>query len=599
MFRIVSHQPAHHLPLGRTNGCGFSTKSDFDAVIIGGGHNGLVTAAYLAKKGLKVGVFERRHTVGGAAVTEDVLGKGYLFSRASYLLSLLRSSVVEELDLGKRITCFSRNPSSYTPVSRGEFAGKSLILGTSSSLNKQSITQFSPRDAEEFEEYEHSLFNLAGSLDPILDNPPPQLKHLVMDLSNSGSSSKLSERWSSVKQLSQLWPSAKHLLTIPQHSLRDFYELMVAPADKVLGKWFTSEPLLATLATDAVIGADVSPKTPGSAYVLLHHVMGDLKGLNVHGGRGVWAYVEGGMGAVSDALADVCRENGVEIYTDSSVESILWEGNAVKGIQVKGEKVASKLVISNATPKVTFLDMFPSNPFSADFQKTVGALSYASATTKINLAVDTLPNFLNNPNPPPNADGTITPQPHHQATIHLGCETMDELHQAWCEAQMGQYSSQLMMEMTIPSVLDHTLVPKEVVNKHHIVQLFVQWTPYHLKQGKWTDEEVRQTFMKHVFSIIDSYAPGFSSSVIGYDLLTPVDLERVFGLTGGNIFHSAMGLDQLWANRPIGVGLRRGHAVEQLEGMYLCGSGSHPGGGVQGAPGRNCSMVILDDLKRS
>ncbi|GAB1602773.1 pyridine nucleotide-disulfide oxidoreductase domain-containing protein 2-like [Argonauta hians] len=545
----------------------------YDAVVIGAGHNGLTTAAYLQKAGLNVCVLEKRHLIGGAAVTEEII-PGFKFSRASYLLSLLRPQIYQDLELKKYgLKIFLRNPSSYTPLLQPDSSNpkaKSLTLGRNSHLNKLQIAQFSKSDAEKFEEYENQLQRIVDSLDSLLDNPAVNLPSL-----DQGGIRKYAEFWPSLKSLGK---SVKHL----SHDKTAFLELMFAPASKILNKWFESEPLKASLATDAVIGSMTSPHHTGSGYVLLHHVMGQLEGV-----KGAWGYVEGGMGSVSAAIANCASDHGVDIFTNKPVSNILMEDNKVSGVVLQdGTEIMTQAVLSNATPKVTFLDLLPNGVLSKELTKEIEMIDYTSPVTKINVAVKELPNFTADPNIKRN-----TAMPHHQCTIHLNCEHTDLIHQAYLDAQNGYPSRKPVIEMVIPSSVDSTISPPG----SHVVLLFTQYTPYTLKNGLTWDEETKNNYAKTVFNDIEKYAPGFSSSVIGYDLLTPPDLEATFGLTGGNIFHGSMNLDQLYFGRPTSSLCNH---RSPIPGLYLCGSGAHPGGGVMGAPGKLAAEKLLKDLKK-
>ncbi|XP_029653702.2 pyridine nucleotide-disulfide oxidoreductase domain-containing protein 2-like [Octopus sinensis] len=545
----------------------------YDAVIIGAGHNGLITAAYLQKAGLKVCVLEKRHVIGGAAVTEEII-PGFKFSRASYLLSLLRPQIYKDLELKKYgLKIFLRNPSSYTPLLQPNSSNpkaKSLTLGRDGHLNKLQIAQFSQSDAEKFERYEEQLQRIVDSLDPLLDNPA-----LHLPTFNERGIKKYIELWSSLNSFGK---SIKQL----KHDKTALLELMTAPASKVLNKWFESEPLKASLATDAVIGSMTSPHHSGSGYVLLHHVMGQLEGV-----KGAWGYVQGGMGSVSQAIANCATDQGADIFTNKPVSTILIENNRARGVVLEdGTEVIARAVLSNATPKVTFLDLLPKGTLSSDLTKEIEVIDYTSPVTKINVAVKELPNFTADPNTKKN-----TPMPHHQCTIHLNCEHTDLIHQAYLDAQNGYPSRKPVIEMVIPSSVDSTISPPG----SHVVLLFTQYTPYTLKNGLFWDEEARKNYADIVFNDIENYAPGFKSSIIGYDLLAPPDLESTFGLTGGNIFHGSMSLDQLYSGRPTTSLCGNKSPVS---GLYLCGSGAHPGGGVMGAAGKLAAEKLLKDLKK-
>ncbi|CAI9110771.1 OLC1v1010850C1 [Oldenlandia corymbosa var. corymbosa] len=541
----------------------------WDALVIGGGHNGLTAAAYLARSGLSVAVLERRHVIGGAAVTEELI-PGFKFSRCSYLQSLLRPSVIRELELGKHgLKLLKRNPSSFTPCLDGRY----LLLGPDKDLNHAEISKFSKKDAEAYPRYEHQLENFCKFMDVLIDTPPPETLQRV---------SSMQTRMKDKLNKSAFWAHClRSAVSMGQKELVDFMDLLLAPASKVLNNWFEAEVLKATLATDAVIGSTASVHTPGSGYVLLHHVMGETDG-----DRGIWSYVEGGMGSVSLAIGNAAKEAGATIYTNAEVSKLMIDESArVHGVLLAdGTQVESSVVLSNATPYKTFMELVPQNVIPNDFLTAIKYSDYSSATTKINLAVDQLPQFqsckINYP------DGG----PQHVGTIHIGSESMEEIDTACQQAVNGFPSQRPVIEMTIPSVLDKTISPPG----KHVINLFIQYTPYKPLDGSWADAGYRESFAQRCFALIDEYAPGFSSSIIGYDMLTPPDLEREIGLTGGNIFHGAMGLDSLFLMRPV-----KGWSNYRtpLEGLYLCGSGAHPGGGVMGAPGRNSAGIVIQDLK--
>lgn len=547
-------------------------------IIVGGGHNGLVAAAYLAKQGLDVLVLERRHVVGGGAITEELV-PGFKFSRASYLAGLLRPQIITELGLEKYgFKYLPRDPSSFTPTSE---EGKYLMLGSDEEANWQSIAQFSKRDADVFPEYEAFLGRIRDLIEPLLDAAPPN-------------------PWE--KEVN--WKERRHALTTLnalvsvgwKHSedLVPFYELFTGPASQILDRWFESEVLKSTLATDAVIGAMNGPRQAGSAYVLLHHIMGEAAGR-----KGVWAYVEGGMGAVSASIAAAAKGFGAEIVTNATVKEIVYDPamKRVAGVEMEdGTRLEATTVVSNCTPYQTFLELFPSyssssdaSPFPASFLQHIRHVDYASGVFKINLAMSKLPNFTCCPSP---SSGKAGPQ--HRGTIHFE-ETVQEIEDAYLEAYAGRKpSTRPVIEMTIPSSLDTTLAPPG----KHVASLFVQYAPYTLDPavGSWEDPHFKEAFAERVFSLIDEKAPGFSGSILGKpDLLSPLDLERVFGLHGGNIFHGSLSLHQLGYTRPApGQSSYR----TPLAGLYLCGAGTHPGGGVMGAPGRNSARAILSDLGR-
>ncbi|XP_023322264.1 pyridine nucleotide-disulfide oxidoreductase domain-containing protein 2 [Eurytemora carolleeae] len=523
-------------------------RDSYDVVVVGGGHNGLVSAAYLAKAGLKTTVLERRHVVGGAAVTEEIV-PGFKFSRASYVLSLLRPQIFQDLELTKHgLKVHLRDPSSYTPIRPDLLKDgdpTSLTLGLCEKKNKLEISKFSVKDAENFSKYEEELEKFVEAVDPLLDFAAIDMKTF--------SKASLFEKIGILRQNLHLLKAGKTVGPVAG----DFYELMTAPTTKILDKWFESEPLKATLATDSCIGAMISPDTPGSGYVLLHHVMGELEGI-----RGAWGYPEGGMGAVSGAIAKSALAAGAEIYTSTEVEKITTnsKGEANGVILADGSQIKAKLILSNATPEITFNKLMKE---SSDVPCVM------------------LPNFLADPN-----QGD-EPMPHHRCTIHMNCEESEMINVAYQDAVEGRFSKAPMIEMTLPSSLDKTISPPG----SHVCLLFTQYAPYQLKDRVW-DEETKEEYANIVFDSIEQYAPGFKSSIVGKEVLPPPDLERIFGLTGGNIFHGSMSLDQLYLTRPTTQGVSPGTPVPNL---LICGSGAHPGGGVMGAPGR---IAAKDAVKK-
>uniref|UniRef100_A0A183G9N1 Amino_oxidase domain-containing protein n=1 Tax=Heligmosomoides polygyrus TaxID=6339 RepID=A0A183G9N1_HELPZ len=343
--------------------------------------------------------------------------------------------------------------------------------------------------------------------------------------------------------------------------------------NQVMNKWFESDVLKATLGTDGVIGFAASPYDAGTGYVLLHHVIGGLDNR-----PGVWGYVMGGMGAVSEAIAKAARSHGAELYTDQVVDN----GQA-KGVRLAcGKEIHATTVMSNTTPRVTFEKLLNKADLSSEFLDAVKSIDYTSPVTKINVAIRELPSFTCRPN------SDNQPQPHHQTTIHMNCENMEIVHEGVQDFRNGFWSKRPVIEMTIPSVVDRSLVEGD--ESSHVVSLFTQYTPYQLKDGPWTEER-KEAYARHVFNEIDCYAANFSSSIIGYEILPPPDIERIFGLTGGNIFHGSMSLDQLYFTRPTS---RCSGFKTPIKGLFLCGSGSHPGGGVTGAAGRLGALTALE-----
>ncbi|EXB37230.1 hypothetical protein L484_020289 [Morus notabilis] len=479
----------------------------WEALVVGGGHNGLTAAAYLARAGLSVAVLERRHVIGGAAVTEELV-PGFKFSRCSYLQSLLRPSIVGELELVRHgLKLLKPIASSFTPCRDGRY----LLLGLNDENDHLEISKFSKLDADTYPRYESQLHKFCEFMDFLLDSSPPETLHGDSSLKNQ-----LKGKW----QNSVFWASfLKHALSLGQKDVVEFLGVLLSPTSKILNNWFESDVLKGTLAADAIIGSMVSIHTSGSGYVLLHHVMGETDGA-----RNIWSHVEGGMGSVSLAISNAAKEAGVHIVTDAEVsELMIDDSGTVDGVLLAdGMQVHSKVVLSNATPYKTFMDLVPNGVLPDDFLCAIKSSNYSSGTTKLNVAVDRLPQFqccrMGQPK--------VGPQ--HTATIRIGCESMEDIDSACQDAWNGVTSRRPVMEMTIPSSLDNTISPPG----KHVVGLFTQYTPFKPSDGSWEDPEYRDSFARRCFTTIDEYAPGFSSSVIGYDMLTPPDLEREFGLTG-------------------------------------------------------------------
>jgi phytoene dehydrogenase-like protein len=555
----------------------------FDVIVLGGGHNGLVAAAYLSRAGKRVVVVERRAILGGAAVTEEII-PGFKFSRASYVYSLFRPQIVKDLDLHRHgLTLLPRVPSSFTPAPGA--GAKSLLLGGTAEEDEREIAQFSPADAAKYREYNAWLEKYCAVMRPLLDRAPPDPGALWPPPPPLLSTRLAHSRW---------WRNLQDALFLGSSLaslgplLPGFIELLTAPASKLLSKWFStdSEMLKTTLATDAVVGAMVSPSSPGSAYVLLHHVM-----------CGTWFSVRGGMGALSQAVASAAGEAGAVLRTGVAVRRILVEGTttcaSVAGVELEdGSVLRAPVVLSTAAPSLTLgalLDDQARSALPPALRDSMRVLNTSSGSVKINLALKALPNFRCRPTP---GDGSAA-APWHRGTIHFETN-MEQLEAAFRDAQGGRCSARPMVEMTLPSVLDDSLAPPGM----HVCLLFVQYAPYaplDLGPQGWDTPGAREAFAERVYSVIEEYCPGFRASIVGQDILTPLDLERIFSLVSGNISHAAMGLDQILWLRPAPGAAR--YAVPGIAGLYLAGAGSHPGGGVMGAAGKNAAAMALADMQ--
>lgn len=540
-------------------------KRKYDAIVIGGGHNGLVTAAYLAKAGKSVCVLERRHVLGGCATTEE-LWPGYKVSTAAYVISLFLPEITRDLRLKSYgLEILPRNPSSFTPLLDGRY----LLMGPDERETCREIAKFSARDAEAYPKYQTLLERVAETLEPVLAKSAPDPLPLSKERRKIGiakrlrDTAKVYEMYRAMASLGDDMPAAIELLT--------------GAARPILERWFETEVLRATLATDAIIGAFAAPSLPGTAYVLLHHVMGEAGGA-----RGVWGYVRGGMGGLAQALAAACHDLHVDIATESPVKRILVERESVQGVQLEdGTLIEAPLVASSVDAHLTFEVFLQPEELPADFRQGIANIDYASSSAKINLALSEPPQFTALPGS--STSGGLGP--HHRGTMHIS-PTMDYLERAYDDAKYGQPSTEPILELTMATAVDDTLAPPG----KHLVSIFVQHAPYKLASGTWDD--IKEKFADRCIEVLARYAPNVPGAIEHRQVLSPLDLERTFGLTGGNIMQGSMGLNQLYCFRPIA-----GWADHRtpIKGLYLCGAASHPGGGVMGACGKNAAEEIMRD----
>ena len=537
-------------------------RSHYDCIIIGGGHNGLVCAAYLAKEGKKVCVVERRHVLGGAAATEE-LWPGYRVSTAAYVISLFLPEIIRDLRLAHYgLNILPRSPSSFTPLPDG----RSLLLGPEPGLNFREISKFSRDDAEALPRYEALLERVSVALEPLLSEAAPDPLPLGAAWRKIGLGKKLRDgkkMWSLYQAFSRL-----------ESDIPEAIELLTGAARPILDRWFETDVLKATLATDAIIGAFTSIFSPGSAYVLLHHVMGEAGGA-----RGVWGYVQGGMGRLSDAIAAACEDMGVDILRETEVRSILTTDGCAVGVGLAdATQIDADVVASSVDAHLTFEKMLDPEELPAEFRRAIARIDYSSASAKVNLALSEPPQFTAVP-----SEGIA---PHHRGTIHIS-PTMEYLERAYDDAKYGKPSQNPILEITLPTSVDDSLAPEG----QHVMSMFVQYAPYKLAEGNWDD--IREDFGDRCVEVLAEYAPNVPDAILHRQVLSPVDLERTFGLTGGNIMQGAMPLHQLFMFRPVA-----GWADHRtpVDGLYLCGAASHPGGGVMGACGKNAAEEILRDF---
>ncbi|HPM81138.1 MAG TPA: NAD(P)/FAD-dependent oxidoreductase [Candidatus Anammoximicrobium sp.] len=536
-------------------------RKRYDCVVIGGGHNGLVAAAYLAKAGKSVCVLERRHVLGGCATTEP-LWPGYKVSTAAYVVSLLLPEIIRELRLNHYgFTILPRSPSSYTPL----LDGRSLLMGPDRQRTLEEIAKFSRRDAEAYPKYETLLERIAAAIEPVLAKTPPD----GLPLSKQWRKIGVAKR---VRDTSRLWEMYQALAELGD-DLPEAVEIATGAARPILERWFEAEVLRATIATDAIIGAFAPPSSPGTAYVLLHHVMG-----TAGGARGIWGYVQGGMGGLADALEAACRDLHVEIRREAEVARILSSNGRVIGVSLADHTVIeAETVASSVDAHVTFERLCVPTELPEAFRKAVARIDYGSAAAKINLALAEPPNFR--------ADPSSGIAPHHHGTMHI-CPTLDYIERAYDDAKYGWPSTEPVLELTLPSSVDRTIVPEG----KHLMSIFVQYAPYRLASRSW--DEIKEDFADRCIELLARYAPNVPGAIEHRQVLSPLDLERTYGLTGGNIMQGAMHLHQMFAMRPVA-----GWADYRtpLRGLYLCGAAAHPGGGVIGACGKNAAEEILRD----
>ncbi|MEB3195967.1 MAG: NAD(P)/FAD-dependent oxidoreductase [Candidatus Sericytochromatia bacterium] len=522
-----------------------------DCIIVGGGHNGLIAAGYLARAGRKVTVLERREVVGGCCVTEERY-PGFKMSVTSYVVSLLLPQVVRDLELKKYGYDFIvRDPSSLAAFPDG----RTLRFFADGEKTRAEIARFSQKDAEAWGPYHAQLERLAQFAERILTAVPPDIS--------------VKNPFSLVSSL----PLALHAWHLSAADRAKQIELLSSSAADYLDRFFESEQLKAVLATDGIIGAFAGPRTPGTAYVLLHHVMG-----GVDGRRGVWGYVRGGMGGLTQALARSAEAHGATIRTSSPVKRILVQNGRAIGVELEsGETIKARQVLSNADPNRTFLQMVGRDQLPGEFADAVAAIRYRSASFKVNLALSGLPTFTHLP-------AGANPREWLTGTIHFS-QSIDQMERAFDQAKYGHPSERPVVEACIPSLLDDSIAPPG----QHFMSMFCQYAPYQLAEGKW-DQARKDAFVESVIRVAEEFAPDIRSKILHIHALSPADLETEFGLTGGSLFHGDMTTDQLFSMRPVAGW--SGYTTP-IEGLLLCGSGAHPGGGVMGACGYNAARVAL------
>jgi phytoene dehydrogenase-like protein len=526
----------------------------YDVIVIGAGHNGLACAGYLARGGLRVKVVERRGVVGGAAVTEE-FHPGFRNSVCSYVVSLLHPNVIADLDLfGHGLEIIKRPSDTFSMLPDGRHLG----LYGDDELTAREIARHSQHDAQTYEAYKVLLKKLALVLRTVVLETPPNLGGGVRDLFAAAR-------------------TGNRLRKLSLEQQRAFMDLMTMSVGDYLDGWFESDALKGCLGFSGIVGNMVSPYAAGSAYVLLHHYFGELNGK-----VGAWGHAKGGMGAITQAMARSAETRGVDIQVSAPVSEIIVEGGRARGVVLAdGTAIRARAVAANVNPKLLFLDLIDRSALDSDFVRHIEGWRCRSGTFRMNVALSELPEASGMPN----SESTR----HLRGSVYVS-PSLDYLERAYDDAKVGGWAREPVIEMCIPSTIDDTLAPPG----QHVASLFCQHFDPQLSGGR-TWDEVRDEVGDLIIATVDRYMPGFKQSVLGRQLLSPLDLEREFGLVGGDIFHGALHLDQIFSLRPVA-----GHADYRapIAGLYMCGSGAHPGGGVTGAPGHNAAREIIRDFKR-
>jgi len=518
----------------------------YDCVIVGGGHNGLVTAAYLARAGRKTLVLERRPLVGGAAVTEEVF-PGFKFSVFSYVVSLLRPEIIRDLELPRHGLQILPLESTVVPLDNGDYLGS----WADADQTRRELARHSPRDAEAATLFGRLMHHMAMAVRPILSMVPPDPASMAPS------------------DLRGMLKFAGHFRSLGAERFHALYKLMTMSSADYLDEWFEFDPLKATKSASGIIGTFLGPRSPGTAYVLLHHYMGEIDGA-----FRAWGFQKGGTGAISETIGRAATARGAEIRTGSAVEKVLVKNGRATGVALQsGEEIAADVVVSGLDPRRTFLELVDPAQLPADVVEGIRRFKFRGSSGKVNLALSELPNFTCLPG--------IGPQHRGAFSISPG---LDYLERAYDDAKYGEFSRHPYMDIVIPSMIDPGMAPPG----KHVMSIFVQYAPYHLNGG-WTDAR-REAFGDAVVETLNRYAPNLKGAVLGRQVLTPLDIERTTGLTEGNIFAGELALHQLFFLRPVA-----GWANYRtpIAGYWQCGAGTHPGGGIMGASGRLAALEIL------
>ena len=525
----------------------------YDAIVIGGGHNGLISAAYLARAGLKTVVLEKRHVLGGAAVTEE-LYPGFRFSVFSYVVSLLRPEIIRELNLPRHGLDILPLDGTFTPLD-----GDYLWRVNDHGRTRRELRRWNLSDADAYEEYGQLMVEMARFIKPILAITPPDLTSL------------------DPRPLLPLGGLLRTFQQLPERQQAVFVQLMTMSAADFLDQWFETDPLKATMSASGIIGTYLGVRSPGTAYVLLHHYMGEIDGA-----FRAWGIPKGGTGGISIAIGNAARALGAEIRTEAPVEHILVRDGRAVGVALagSGEEICADVILSSVDTRRTFLSLLEPGTLDAEFEEEVRRFKFRGSSGKVNLAVDRLPEFTSLPGEGEHLRGAISFSP-----------SVDEMEQAYDDAKYGRFSARPYIDMIIPTLVDPTMAPPG----KHVISCFVQYAPYYLAPGLGTWDDQREAFGDAVVNRIAEFAPNIRDTILFRNVQTPLDIERTTGLTEGNIFQGELTLEQLFFNRPVPGYARFRTPIRDL---WLCGSSTHPGGGIMGANGRIAALEVLRSLGR-